>query len=184
MTRCHHYQITLKVRRIPGCLSVMADFLSYSNQKPVNRMVTASASVQTYLSKVLHPSCRPVCHSSEPQRSFVRISSPRSKCLGHRCSEYKLVGSPCLCLPCHISRLQGDPKNQAMHAPHHCNCRRLAKDTLALGSSAALHGAPTPVTCVNDTPETVPHAGLSQQPSVSQPSRLVFRSGQLQEQGF
>ena len=33
----------------------------------VNRMVTASTGVQTDLSKVVHPSCRSICHSSEPQ---------------------------------------------------------------------------------------------------------------------
>ena len=32
MTWCHHYQITLKARLIPGCLNVMADLLSRSNQ--------------------------------------------------------------------------------------------------------------------------------------------------------
>ena len=147
-------------------------------------MVIASAGVQTNLSEVIHSTCRPVCHSSEPQGSVVCISSPSSKCLGHRCSEHKLVGSHCLCLPYHGSPLQGGPKNHAMQLPHHCNCPTLARDALVLGSSAALHGDPTPVTSVNDTPQTVPHPGVSQQPSVSQPSRLVSRSGQLQEQVF
>ena len=32
MTWCHHYQITLKARHIPGCLNVMANLLSRSNQ--------------------------------------------------------------------------------------------------------------------------------------------------------
>ena len=32
MTWCHHYQITLKMRHIPGCLNVMADLLSRANQ--------------------------------------------------------------------------------------------------------------------------------------------------------
>ena len=32
MTWCHHYHITLKARHIPGCLNVMADLLSWSNQ--------------------------------------------------------------------------------------------------------------------------------------------------------
>ena len=32
MTWCHHYHITLKARHIPGCLNVMADLLSTSNQ--------------------------------------------------------------------------------------------------------------------------------------------------------
>ena len=54
---------------------------------PVNRMVTASAGVQTDLSQVVHSSCRSICHSSEPQSSTVHISSPRPKCLGHRCRD-------------------------------------------------------------------------------------------------
>ena len=32
MTWCHHYQITLKARHIPGCLNVMTDLLSRLNQ--------------------------------------------------------------------------------------------------------------------------------------------------------
>ena len=32
MTWCHHYQITLRARHIPGCLNVMANLLSQSNQ--------------------------------------------------------------------------------------------------------------------------------------------------------
>ena len=32
MTCCHHYHITLKARHIPGCVNVMADLLSRSNQ--------------------------------------------------------------------------------------------------------------------------------------------------------
>ena len=66
---------------------------------PVNRMVTTASGVQIDLSKVVHSSCRSICDSSEPQSSTVHISSLRPKCLGHRCSGHKLVGSHCLCLP-------------------------------------------------------------------------------------
>ena len=76
----------------------------------VNRMVTASAGVQTDLPKVVHTSCRPICHSSEPQTPTVRISCPRPKGLGHRCSEHKLDESHCLCLPSNGSPSQGDQK--------------------------------------------------------------------------
>ena len=38
----------------------------------VNRMVTTSAGIQTDLPKVVHTSCRLICHSSEPQTSTVR----------------------------------------------------------------------------------------------------------------
>ena len=74
----------------------------------VNR--NASTGVQTDLSKVVQPSCRAICHSSEPQTSTVCVSSPRPKYLGHRCSKHKLVGSHCLCLPVDGSPSQGDPK--------------------------------------------------------------------------
>ena len=80
---------------------------------PINKMVAASAGVQTDLSKVDHSSCRSFCHLSELQSSIVRISSPRPTCLGHRCSEHELLGSHCLCLP---SPSKGDPKIRQ------CNC--------------------------------------------------------------
>ena len=100
----------------------------------VNRMVTASAGVQTDLPKMVHTLCRPICHSSEPQTSTVRISCPRPKGLGHRCSEHKLDGSHCLCLSSDGSPSQGDPKNQAMLLPDHRNSPRLARDALVLRS--------------------------------------------------
>ena len=62
----------------------------------VNRMLTASAGVPSDLPKVVHSSCRSICHSSEPQTATVCVSNPRPKCLGHRCSEHKLDGSHCL----------------------------------------------------------------------------------------
>ena len=80
----------------------------------VNKMVTASAGVQTDLSQVVHSSCRSFYHSPQPQSSTIRVSSPRSKCLGHRCSEHKLVRYHCLCFPSHGSPSQGDPKSQAI----------------------------------------------------------------------
>ena len=146
-------------------------------------MVTTSAGVQTDLSKVVHSSCRSICHSSEPQTSTVRIFSPRPKCLGHRCSKHKLVGSHCLCLPSNGSPSQGDPKNQTMQLSDHYNSPRLAKDALVLEPSAALNRDPTSATSFNNSSQTVPQLCVSQQ-STSQSPRLVSRSGQLQEQGF
>ena len=143
-------------------------------------MVTASAGVQTDLSQVVHYSLyRSISHSSKPQSSTVCISSPRPKCLGHRCSEHKLVGSHCLCLPSH-----SDPKNQAIQLPDHCNSPRLARDALVLGPSAGLNRDPTSTTSVENASQTVPQLCVSQKFTTSQPLRLVSRSGQLQKQGF
>ena len=150
----------------------------------VNRMVTASAGVQTDLPKVVHSSCRSICYSSEPQTSTVCVFNPRPKCLGHRCSEHKLDGSHCLCLPSDGSPSQGDPKNQAMPLPDHRNSPRLARDALVLGPSAALNRDPTTTSSVNNSSQTVPQLCVPQQSTASQPPRLVSRSGQFQEQGF
>ena len=150
----------------------------------VNRMVTASAGVQTDLPKVVHTSCRPICHSSEPQIYTVCISCPRPKSLGHRCSEHKLDGSHCLCLPSNGSPSQGHPKNQTMLLPDHRNSPRLARDALVWGPSAALNRDPTTTSGVNNSSQTVPQLCVPQQSTASQPPRLVSRSGQLQEQGF
>ena len=150
----------------------------------VNRMVTASAGVQTDLSQVGHSSCRSFCHSPEPQSSTIRVSSPRPKCFGHRCSEHKLDGSHCLCLPSDGSSSQGDPKSQAIQLPDHCNSPRLARDALVLGPSAAFNRDPTSTSNVKNSSQTVPQLCVPQQSSASQPPHLVSRSGQLQEQGF
>ena len=151
---------------------------------PVNRMVTASAGVQTDLSQVVHSSCRSICHSSEPQTATVCILSPRPKCLGHTCSEHELVRSRCLCLPSHGSPSQGDPKNQAIQLSDHCNRPRLARDALVLGPSAALNRNPNSSTSVKNSSQTIPQPCVSQQSTTSQPLCLLSRGGQLQEQGF
>ena len=150
----------------------------------VDRMVVTSAGVQANLPKVVHSSCRPICHSSEPQTPSIRVSYPRPKSLGHRCSEHKLDGSHCLCLPSNGSPLQGDPKNQAIPLPDHSNSPRLARDALVLGPCAALNRDPATTPSVSNTTQTVPQLHIPQQSATSQPPRLVSRSVQLQEQGF
>ena len=181
MTWCHRYHITLKARHIPGCLNVMANLLSRSNQVQSTEWPTG---VQTDLPEVLHSSCGPVCHSSEPQTPSLRVSNSRPKGLGHRCSEHKLDGSHCLCLPSDGSPSQGDPKNQAMPLPYHSNSPRLARDALVLGPSAALNRDTTTTPGVNDSTQTVPQVCVPQLSATSQPPCLVSRSGQLQEQGL
>ena len=127
-----------------------------------------------------------ICHSSETQTSTIHVSNPRPKCLGHRCSEHRLDGSHCLCLPSllMLALLHRVKKNQAMPLPDHRDSPRLARDALVLGPSAALNTDPTATPGVNNSPQTVPQLCVPQQSSTSQPPRLVSRSAQLQEQGF
>ena len=150
----------------------------------VNRMVSAPTGVQTDLPEVVHTSCSFICHSPEPQAPTVRVSYPRPKGLGHRCSKHELDQPHGLCLPSYSSPSQGDPKDQAMSLPDHRDSPRLARDALVLGPSAALNRDPTTTPSVNDPTQTVPQVCVPQQPPAAEPPRLVFRSGQLQEQGF
>ena len=68
-----------------------------------------------------------------------------------------------------------------MQLPH-CNSPRLERNALVLGPSAALNRDPTPLTSVNNTPQTVPQPSVLKQPTTF--PCLVSRSGQLQDQGF
>ena len=142
-------------------------------------MVTAFTGVQTELSQLIHSSCRSIYHSSEPQSSTVRISSPRPKC-----SEHKLVVSHCLCLPPTALLHRVIQKMTQSSCPDHCNSLRLASDALVLGPSAALNRDPPSTTSVKNSSQTVPQLCVSQQSTTSQPPCLVSRSGQLQEEGF
>ena len=151
-------------------------------QSAVNRMV--SASVQTDLPELVHTSCRLIRHSPEPQTSTVRISCPRPKGLGHRCSKQKPDEPHGLCLPSYASPSQGDPKDQAMPLPDHRNSPRLARDALVLEPSAALNRDPTTTPSVNDPIQTVPLVCVPQQPTTAEPPHLASRSGQLQGQRF
>ena len=145
----------------------------------VNRMVSAPAGVQTDLPEVVHTSCRLICHSPKPQTSTVRISCPRPKGLGHRCSKHKLDQPHGLCLPSYGSPSQGDPKDQAMSLPDHRDSPRLARDAQVLGPSAALNRDPSTTSSVNNPTQTVPQVCVPQQPTTAEPPRLVSRSGQL-----
>ena len=182
MTWCYHYHITLKARHIPGCLNVMADLLSRSNQVQSTEWSLHPQVFKQICQKWFTPHVD--LYASEPQTSTVRISCPRPKGLGHRCSEHKLDEPYGLCVPSFGSPSQGDPKDQAMPLPDHRNSPRLARDALVLGPSAALNRDPTTTPSVNDPTQTVPQVCVRQQPPAPEPPRLVSRSGQLQEQGF
>ena len=174
MTWCHYYKITLKARHIPGCLNVDGRSTVQVEPSSVNRMVTASAGVQTDLSQVVHSSCRSICHLSEPQSSTVRVSSPRPKCLGHRCSGHKLVRSHCLCLPSQGSPSQGDPESQTIQLPDHRNSPRLARDALVLGPSAALNRDPTSTSSVKNSSQTVPQSQKSSTRTICKSKWALF----------
>ena len=177
---CHHYQITLKPDTFTGCLNVMVDLLSRSN--PV-QSTEWSLHTQVFNRSVVHPSCKSICHLSETQTSTVCVSSPRTKCLEHRCSKHNWSDLTAYVYP-PTALLHKVIQNQAVHLPDHCDSSRLARDALVLGPTAALNRDLSSASSHNNSSQTVPQLCSSQQATTSQPQYLVSRSGQLQEQGF
>ena len=151
---------------------------------PVNRMVTASAGVQTDLSLVVHSSFRSICHSPEPQSSTVISPAPDQNAWDIGALNINWSGHTAYAYPPTALLHRVIQKNQTMQLPDHCNSPRLARDALVLGPSAVLNRDPTSTTSVKNSSQTAPQLCVSQPSTTSQPPRLVSRSGQLQEQGF
>ena len=171
MTWCHHYQITLKARHIPGSLNVMAD-LSRSHQVQSKEWS-------------LHPQVfKQIC-----QNWFTPHIDLFATHLNHKLPLYvSPVPDP--------NTWDVDPLNinwtgltayaypprallhrmiQKIALPDHRNSPKLARDVLVLGPSAALNRDPPTTSGVNNSPQTVPQFCVSQQSTTSQPPCLVSR---------
>ena len=180
MTWCHHYRITLKARHIPGCLNVIADLLSRSNQVQspewslhlqVFKQICHkwfTPHVDLFATRLNHK--LPLYVSPVPDQNAWDIDA-----LNINWSGLTVYAYPPMAL-----------LHRVIQKIRQCNCNspRLARDALVLGPSAALNRDPTSATGVNNSSQTVLQLCVSQQSTTSQPPRLVSRSGQLQEQGF
>ena len=128
MTWRHHYHITLKARHIPGCLNVMADRLSRSNQVQSTEWSLHPQVFKQICQKWFTPHVDLFATHLNHKLPLYVSPVPRPKGLGHRCSEHKLDESHCLCLPSYGSPSQGDPKYQAMPLPDHRNTVQLSTE--------------------------------------------------------
>ena len=183
MTWCHHYHITLKARHIPGCLNVMADLLSRSNQVQSTEWSVHPQVFKQICQKWFTPHVDLFAtHLNHKLPLYVSpIPDPRAwdiDALNINWTNLTAYAYP------PTAPSQGNPKDQAMSLPDHSNSPRLARDALVLGPSAALNRDPTTTPSVNDPTQTVPQVCVPQQPPAPEPPRLVSRSRQLQEQGF
>ena len=184
MTWCHHYQITLKVRHIPGCLNVMADLLSRSNQVQSTEWSLHAQVFKQICHKWFTPHVDlfathlnhklPLYVSPVPDQNAWDIDALNINWSGLNAYAY-----PPTALLHRVIQ-----KTRAIQLTDHCNSPRLARDALVFGHSAALDRDPTSTTSVKNSSQTVPQVCVSQQSTTSQPPSLVSRSGQLQEQGF
>ena len=183
MTWGHHYLVTLKARHVPGCLNVMADLLSRSNQVQSTEWSLHPQVFKQICQKWFTPHVDLFAtHLNHKLPLYVSpIPDPRAwdiDALNINWTNLTAYAYP------PTAPSQGDPKDQGMLLPDHRNSPRLARDALVLGPSAALNRDPTTTPSVNDPTQTVPQVCVPQQPPAPEPPRLVSRSGQLQEQGF
>ena len=183
MTWGHHYLITLKARHVLGCLNVMADLLSRSNQVQSTEWSLHPQVFKQIFQKWSTPHVDLFAtHLNHKLPLYVSpIPDPRAwdiDALNINWTNLTAYAYP------PTAPSQGDPKDQAMLLPDHRNSPRLSRDALVLGPSAALNRDPTTTPSVNDPTRTVPQVCVPQQPPAPEPPRLVSRSRQLQEQGF
>ena len=179
----HHYLITLKARHVLGCLNVMADLLSRSNQVQSTEWSLHPQVFKQICQKWFTPHVDLFAtHLNHKLPLYVSpIPDPRAwdiDALNINWTNLTAYAYP------PTAPSQGDPKDQAMLLPDHRNSPRLARDALVLGPSAALNRDPTTTSSVNDPTQKVPQVCVPQQPPAPEPPRLVSRSGQLQEQSF
>ena len=144
----------------------------------VNRMVTASAGVQTDLSQVVHSSCR--SFATRPNHKVPLFLSPviDQNAWDIDALNIKWSGLTAYAYPA-TALLHRVIQNQAIQLPNHCNNPMLARDALVLGPSAALNRDSTSTSSVKNSSQTVPQLCVPQQSTTSQPPPLVSRSGQL-----
>ena len=184
MTWCHHYHITLKARHISGCLNVMADLLSRSNQVQSTEWS-------------LHPQVfKQIC-----QKWFTPHVDLFATHLNHKLPLYvspvpdpKAWDIDALNIKWMSVTAYAYPPTALLHRViqkiRQCYCLIIVVAPgwpgmpWFLGPSAALNRDPTATSSANDSSQTVPQLCVPQQSTASQPPRLVSRSGQLQEQGF
>ena len=183
MTWCHHSHITLKARHIPGCLNVMADLLSRSNQVQSTKWSLHPQVFKQIGQKWFTPHVDLFATHLEPQASTVCASYPRPKAWYIDALNIDWTGLTAYAYP-QTTLHRVIQKNQTMQLSDHTNSPRLARDALVLGPSAALNRDPTATPGVDNTPQAVPQLRVPQEPAAPQPPRLMSRSGQLQEQGF
>ena len=119
MTWCHHYHITLKARHIPGCLNVMADLLSRSNQVQSTEWSLHPQMFKQICQKWFTPHVD--LFATHLNQKLPLYASPIPDQRAWDINALNINWSHCLCLPSNGSPSQGDLKNQTMPLPDHTN---------------------------------------------------------------
>ena len=169
---------------IPGCLNVLADLLSRSNQVQTKKWSLHPQVFKQICQKWFTPHVDLFAtHLNHKLPLYVSpVPDPKAWDIDALNINWTSLTAYAYPLMAFLHRVV--QKNQAMPLPDHRNSPRLARDALVLGPSAAVNRDPTTTSSVNNSSQIVPQLCVPHQSTASQPPHLVSRSGQLQEQGF
>ena len=159
-------------RYIPGCLYVMVDLLSRSNQVQSTEWSLLPRVFKQICQKWFTPHIDLFATNHKLPLYVSPVPDPNAW-------DTDALNISWMGLTAYAYPPQGDPKNQTVQLLDHCNSPRKV-----LGASAALNRDPTSATSVNNSSQTVPQLCVPQQSTTSQPPCLVSRGGQLQEKHF
>ena len=167
MIWCHHYHITLKARHIPGCLNVMADLLSRSNQVQSTEWSLHLQVFKQICQKWLTPHVDLFDPHLNHKLPLYVSPVPDPKAWDIDALNINWTGLTAYAYPPMALLHRVIQKNQAIPLPDHRNSHRLARDNLVLGPSAALNRDPSITSGVNYSSQTVPQLSVPQQSTTS-----------------
>ena len=124
MTWCHHSHITLKARHIPGCLNVMADLLSRSNQVQSTEWSLHPQVFKQISQKWFTPHVDLFATHLNHKLPLYVSPIPDPKAWDIDALNIDWTGLTAYAYP----PSQGDPKNQTMQLSDHTNSPRLARE--------------------------------------------------------
>ena len=157
-----------------GCLNVMADLLSRSNQVQSTEWSLHPQVFKQICQKWFTPHVDLFVTHLNHKLQLYLSPVPDPKAWDIDALNINWTGLTAYAYP-PTALLHRGIQNQAMSLPDHCNSPRLARDALVLGPSAALNRDPSATSGVNNSAQTVPQLFVPQQSTTSQPPRLVSR---------
>ena len=166
MTWCHHSHITLKARHIPGCLNVMADLLSRSNQVQSTEWSLYPQVFEQISQKWFTPHVDLFAtHLNHKLPLYVSpIPDPKASDIDTLNIDWTGLTAYAYPPTALLHRvIQKKKKKKRQQLSDHTNSPRLARDALVLGPSAALNRDPTAAPGIYNTPQAVPQLCVPQQ---------------------
>ena len=151
----------------------------------LNRVVTSSRSVQSYMLPVAPATSGPVCHQIQQQTTTVCVTGSRPPGMGSGCTQpvMRKSGPIRLSTSSHLGQSGGEVAGLPLQQDY-SDCPRVAQHALILGSSGNVQSDPTVPAQHTQLSVSAFQPGASQEPVKSEPTCLAPRASAIKEQGF